>query len=104
LRRNTRYSPGLGDLGVLPHVCEAILNHIGGFRAGVAGVYNRATYESEMRDALARWADYVEALVSQALPLPNPEEALPSPSEALAGPLPGVALRPKTLRLVRVEG
>src|SRR5258705_70110 len=52
----------LGDLGVLPHVVEAILNHVGGFRSGVAGVYNLARYEAEMRDALTRWADYVEGL------------------------------------------
>jgi hypothetical protein len=57
----------LGDLGVLPHVVEAILNHVGGFRSGVAGVYNLARYEAEMRDALTRWADYVEGLsISQA--------------------------------------
>jgi integrase len=34
----------LGDLGVLPHVVEAILNHISGHKAGVAGIYNRAIY------------------------------------------------------------
>jgi hypothetical protein len=61
-------------------------NHVGGFRSGVAGVYNLARYEAEMRDALARWADCVEALVG---PLPLP--ASPPP-------------RPKALRLVRVEG
>ena len=27
-------------LGVLPHVVEAILNHISGHKSGVAGVYN----------------------------------------------------------------
>ena len=30
------------DLGVFPHVVEAVLNHYGGTRAGVAGVYNKA--------------------------------------------------------------
>jgi integrase len=50
----------LGDkLGVLPHITEAILNHYSGHRAGVAGIYNRARYEDEMRNALQRWADYV---------------------------------------------
>jgi integrase len=39
-------------LGVLPHIVEVILNHVGGHRAGVAGVYNRAKYEAEMRKAL----------------------------------------------------
>jgi integrase len=50
-------------LGVLPHVIEAVLNHVSGHKAGVAGVYNRALYEREMRDALTRLADYVEAVI-----------------------------------------
>jgi integrase len=48
-------------LGVLPHVVEAVLNHVSGHKAGVAGTYNRAKYEAEMRDALTRWADWIEA-------------------------------------------
>jgi integrase len=51
----------LGDLGALPHVVEAILNHISGHRAGVAGIYNRAVYSSEKREALNRWATFVDA-------------------------------------------
>jgi integrase len=50
-------------LGVLPHVIEAVLNHVSGHKAGVAGVYNRALYEREMRTALTLWADYVRAIV-----------------------------------------
>jgi integrase len=50
-------------LGVLPHIIEAILNHVSGHRAGVAGVYNRARYAAEMRDALERWAVHVTAIV-----------------------------------------
>src|SRR5277367_721396 len=49
----------LGDQGVLPHVVEAILNHISGHRAGVAGIYNRAVYAAEKRDALGRWAAFL---------------------------------------------
>ncbi|UFX44146.1 site-specific integrase [Bradyrhizobium sp. 41S5] len=52
-------------LGVLPHVVEAILNHVSGHRAGVAGVYNRARYATEMRKALQRWAEHVTALLAQ---------------------------------------
>jgi len=48
-------------LGVLPHIVEAILNHVSGHRAGVAGIYNRARYLDAMRDALERWADHVTA-------------------------------------------
>jgi integrase len=50
-------------LGVLPHIIEAVLNHVSGHRAGVAGVYNRARYAGEMRVALERWAEHVVALV-----------------------------------------
>jgi hypothetical protein len=49
----------LGDQGVLPHVVEAILNHISGHRAGVAGFYNRAIYSAEKCDALNRWAAFI---------------------------------------------
>jgi integrase len=49
-------------LGILPHIIEAILNHVSGHRAGVAGIYNRAKYLNEMRSALCAWADHVEAL------------------------------------------
>jgi integrase len=52
----------LADLGVLPHVVEAVLNHVSGHKAGVAGVYNRATYAAEKRDALDLWAREVERL------------------------------------------
>jgi integrase len=51
----------LGDLGVLPHVVEAILNHISGHRAGVAGIYNRAIYAAEKREALDKWAESIAA-------------------------------------------
>jgi integrase len=51
-------------LGVLPHVIEAVLNHVSGHRAGVAGIYNRATYSKDMREALERWADHIEAITN----------------------------------------
>jgi integrase len=51
----------LGDMGVLPHVIEAVLNHISGHKAGVAGIYNRAVYAAEKREALNRWAAFVAA-------------------------------------------
>jgi integrase len=50
------------DLGVPPHVVEAILNHVSGHKAGVAGVYNRATYASEKRQALELWGKRVASL------------------------------------------
>jgi integrase len=53
----------MADIGVQPHIIEAVLNHYGGHRAGVAGVYNRSPYEREMKAALALWAEHVRALV-----------------------------------------
>jgi integrase len=46
-----------------PHIIEAIVNHISGAKAGVAGVYNRAIYSEEKRAALTRWAAYITGLV-----------------------------------------
>jgi integrase len=48
----------------LPHVVEAIVNHVSGSKAGVAGVYNRATYLNEKRQALEMWGAHIAALVS----------------------------------------
>jgi hypothetical protein len=53
---------GMADIGVQPHIIEAVLNHISGHKAGVAGIYNRAIYASEKRAALARWAQHVQSL------------------------------------------
>jgi integrase len=61
LRRTA--ATGMADLGVLPHTIEAVLNHVSGHKAGVAGVYNRSTYAKQMRDALAMWGDHVVSIV-----------------------------------------
>jgi integrase len=53
---------GMAELGVQPHIIEAVLNHVSGHKAGVAGIYNRAKYEGEMRSALQRWADHVDEI------------------------------------------
>ena len=47
-----------------PHVVEAIVNHISGSKAGVAGVYNRAAYLNEKRQVLEMWGAHVCARVS----------------------------------------
>ncbi len=52
-------------LGVQPHIVEAVLNHVSGHKAGVAGIYNRATYAAEKGAALALWADHVQAIVTR---------------------------------------
>src|SRR5262245_8043253 len=53
----------MGDIKVHPHVIEAALNHYSGYRAGVAGVYNRSPYRDEVKAALLRWSEHVLALV-----------------------------------------
>jgi integrase len=54
---------GMADIGVPPHIIEATLNHISGHKVGVAGVYNRSSYEREVRNALALWADHIRTIV-----------------------------------------
>jgi len=53
----------MAELGVQPHIIEAVLNHVSGHKGGVAGIYNRATYDKEKREALNLWAAHVEALI-----------------------------------------
>jgi len=53
----------MADLGVLPHIIEQVLNHQSGHRAGPAGIYNKSSYEREVRAALALWEDHVRTLV-----------------------------------------
>jgi len=55
---------GMAELGVQPHIIEAVLNHVSGHKAGVAGIYNRARYEGEMRSALQAWADHLDQITS----------------------------------------
>jgi integrase len=52
----------MADIGVQPHIIEAVLNHVSGHKHGVAGIYNRATYEPEKQQALALWADHLLAI------------------------------------------
>jgi integrase len=76
LRRTT--ATRMADLGVQPHIIEAVLNHHSGHRAGVAGIYNRSTYANEIRNALALWADHVRALIEGEQPkiVPMPRRVL----------------------------
>jgi integrase len=56
---------GMAEIGILPHIIEAVLNHVSGHKAGVAGVYNRSRYEAEKASALARWGEHVTAIVEK---------------------------------------
>lgn len=65
LRRT--FASGMQRLGVRFEVVEALLNHSGRARSGVAGIYQRHDWKTEKRDALAKWAAHVDqaVLVSQ---------------------------------------
>ena len=55
LRRTV--SSGMAALKIEPAVVEAVLNHISGVKAGVAGTYNQYAYLDEKREALKAWGD-----------------------------------------------
>lgn len=61
LRRTA--ATGMAELNTQPHIIEAVLNHVSGHKSGVAGIYNRASYESEKATALAVWADHVVSII-----------------------------------------
>jgi integrase len=62
LRRT--FATGLQRLGVRLEVTEAILNHVGGNRAGVGGIYRRYDWAAEKGAALDAWAVHVLDVVS----------------------------------------
>ena len=51
-------------LGVRFEVTEAVLNHVGGSRAGVAGVYQRHDWKDEKREALGDWNRHLVGILS----------------------------------------
>ncbi|MBJ7439584.1 MAG: integrase family protein [Sphingopyxis sp.] len=62
LRRTV--ATGFQRLGVRFEVTEAILNHVGASRAGVAGIYQRHDWKPEKIEALRMWNDHLEAIFS----------------------------------------
>jgi hypothetical protein len=57
----------LNDLGVEPHVVEAVVNHVSGqAKKGVAGVYNLSAYSDQKRAALIRWCAHIAEITSVA--------------------------------------
>jgi len=61
LRRTVR--TGIDKLGILPHICEAVLNHL---PPKLVRTYNQNTYENEKRKALDTWAHHLKTIVAQA--------------------------------------
>ena len=78
LRRST--ATGMAELGIQPHIIEAVLNHVSGHKPGVAGIYNRSTYEREIRNALATWADHIISITTGAEPkvIPMRSNSIPA--------------------------
>ena len=60
LRRSA--ATGMADIGIQPHIIEAVLNHVSGHKGGIAGIYNRAAYSAEKAQALARWDEHLALL------------------------------------------
>jgi integrase len=61
LRRT--FATGMAKLGVDLPVTEKMLNHVSGTFSGVQGVYQRHSFENEMRDAMELWGNHVEKLI-----------------------------------------
>ncbi len=61
LRRTVR--TGLGMLGVVPHVAEAVLNHL---PPKLIRTYDRNDYGPEKRAALDLWASHLAVAIAQA--------------------------------------
>lgn len=57
---------GFQRLGVRFEVTEAVLNHVGGSRAGVAGIYQRHDWKAEKREALDLWNNHVVSILAKA--------------------------------------
>jgi integrase len=61
LRRSV--ASGMARLGVQLHVMERVLNHVSGSFGGIVGVYQRHSYQADMRAALDAWASHIDAII-----------------------------------------
>jgi integrase len=52
---------GLGRLGIAPHIAELTINHAKG---GIQAVYDRYSYQPQIKAALAAWAAHIEQLIA----------------------------------------
>jgi integrase len=55
---------GMADIGIQPHIIEAVLNHVSGHKGGIAGIYNRAQYAAEKAQALERWDEHIRGVIA----------------------------------------
>lgn len=56
----------MGEIGIDPHVMDAVLNHKSGTIRGVTAIYNRFRYEAEKQAALIAWGRHLAAMVGEA--------------------------------------
>jgi len=57
-------STHMHEIGMAPHIVEAVINHVSGHKGGVAGRYNHAVYREQKTAALQRWGDWLESVVA----------------------------------------
>jgi len=69
---------GMAGQDIAPHIIEAVLNHISGFKSGVAGTYNRHRYEAEKRRALDIWAEHLDATTTDRKAVVQPLKRKPA--------------------------
>lgn len=55
---------GMQRLGIRLEVSEAVLNHKGKSRSGVAGIYHRYDWTAEKREAMEKWALHITQIVA----------------------------------------
>jgi integrase len=63
IRRSVATHMADDEIGVQPHIIEALLNHVSGHKRGVAGIYNRARYDREIASALQLWSEHLAAII-----------------------------------------
>ena len=76
LRRT--FATNLAALGVAVHVTEKALNHVSGTTSGIVAVYQRHTYEKDIREAMEQWERYIMGLMAPAAPQ-TVDQAEPAP-------------------------
>ena len=53
----------MAELGVPPHIIEAVVNHISGHKGGVAGIYNKSMHEREKVSSLILWGNHITSII-----------------------------------------
>jgi integrase len=61
LRRS--FCTRLAELGAMPHIIETAINHASGHKGGVAGIYNKARYWTQLRTMMDMWDRHIRSLI-----------------------------------------